>query len=387
MNEKQIRILTTPQDYGGVSWARVKLFHRTANRLKIAKVQALEAKFPSVVIEEMFRKCDVFHVRFNGPSILNVMKRFKANYPHKLMVFDTDDDIHNVNPFNSAYERFGTKDVIIKGDDKPLWTHGQAKFDKFKNRRMLIDYEECLHLADAVITTTPRLANTLKRWNDTTVIIPNSLDLSMWRDIKDTNKKKNEIRMVYSGGSSHYRDLEMVHQAINTLMKKYPNLKWYIVGQHFPAMTRDLDKDRYESFRWIRADGHSWRLSALDLDIGIIPLEDLEFNANKSCNKFYEYSALRIPTIASNVAPYCDEIVDGKNGFLFDTPDEMVAKVSNMIDNPVDRMNMGNKAYDWVKNNRDVNEVVKDWVGFMKKAARAKKKEFVKETQNNEMLK
>jgi len=168
----------------------------------------------------------------------------------------------------------------------------------------------------------------------------------------------------------------MVKPAIDALLKKYPQLKFINVGQAFPYITKDIPKDRLEISPWIRCDGHGFRMACIDGDIGICPLVDNEFNANKSCLKWYEYSALGMATVASNVPPYSDEIDDGNTGLLFRTPEEMVEKVSELIEDPIKGVDIGQKAREWVKRNRNAEEIVKDWVGFMEKAAKAKKGEL-----------
>ena len=384
--KEKLKIVTTPQDYGGVSWYRVKQFARLANKKNLAYVSEVQAKYDDRLIEEMFAKCDVFHVRFLNEHIANMVRTFKRNYPEKLVVFETDDDIHNTNPLNSAYERFGTREVRLS-DGKMLWEHGKGGLDIYRNRHRMVDYEYCLEQADAIITTTMRLKSTLEKWNDNVVVIPNAIWFDYWPQLDINRKNKEEVRLVYTCSASHFEDLQMVKPAIDALLKKYPQLKFINVGQAFPYITKDIPKDRLEISPWIRCDGHGFRMACIDGDIGICPLVDNEFNANKSCLKWYEYSALGMATVASNVPPYSDEIDDGNTGLLFRTPEEMVEKVSELIEDPIKRVDIGQKAREWVKRNRNAEEIVKDWVGFMEKAAKAKKGELDVDEPKIEVLK
>jgi glycosyltransferase involved in cell wall biosynthesis len=375
VSEDKLKIVTTPQDYGGAGWYRVKQFNRVANELDIANVRELEPKFSDRVIEKMFENCDVFHVRFRSESIVNLVRLFKNKYPEKLFVFDTDDDLHNTSPLNSAYERFGTEEVQLD-DGKLLWQHGKAKLDLYENRHRMVDYEYCLEQADAVITTTMTLKRKLEKWNDTVVVVPNAIWFDYWPKLDIRKEDKDEVRMLWQGGSSHFEDLQMVKPQIDKLMNKYKKLKFILVGQAFPYIVKDIPEDRLEVYNWIKCDGHGYRMACVDADIGLAPLRDTEFNRNKSCLKFYEYSALKTATVASNVVPYNYEIDDGTTGLLFNEPEEMVEQVSELVEDPIRRMELASNAHDWVKRNRDVKEVVKDWVEFMEKASKAKKGEF-----------
>jgi glycosyltransferase involved in cell wall biosynthesis len=115
-------------------------------------------------------------------------------------------------------------------------------------------------------------------------------------------------------------------------------------------------------------------MACINADIAIAPLEDKEFNRNKSSVKFYEYSALKIPSVVSNVPPYADEVQEKVNGLLFKTPDEFMRKVSALIDDPLLRRELGENAYAWVKEHRDVRVIAKDWVEVIKKTVEAMKK-------------
>lgn len=68
-------------------------------------------------------------------------------------------------------------------------------------------------------------------------------------------------------------------------------------------------------------------------DIGIMPLEDNEFNRGKYVNHFFEYSRAGIPGIYSNVEPYAGFIEDGKTGLLCDnTVEGWVHAFDRMMD-------------------------------------------------------
>ena len=94
------------------------------------------------------------------------------------------------------------------------------------------------------------------------------------------------------------------------------------------------------------------KIAALNLDIGICPLVDDEFNNHKSQLKWSEYSALKIPSVCSNLPPY-ECVEDGKTGYLAKDPDEFVDKLSLLIDNETLRKEIAENAY--AKNFADFN--------------------------------
>ena len=105
-------------------------------------------------------------------------------------------------------------------------------------------------------------------------------------------------------------------------------------------------------------------------DISLAPLSANVFNNCRSAIKFYEASVLKKPaaTLAQNTGPYKEEILDGKTGLLFETPEEFEQKLSRLIEDVAERRMLAANAKDWVSENRDamkrVPEVVAYWEGL-----------------------
>lgn len=367
-----LKILTPPMGEDGCWWYRVKNFANIANQEKLASVQEIKANDNDALVEAAFDACDALLYRFASESIVKVVKVFKKKYPHKPVILETDDDLFNISPLSNAYANLGTKEVFLP-DGTPLWQQGKAKFDLYENRKRLIDYEFCLSQSDLVLTTTIRLANKLKEYNEAVAVIPNAINFDFWPAL-DIKKETGVVNMVYAGGASHFEDLMMVKEALLKLMETYPQLHLHFVGQLFGGVKKGLPKSRVHFWPWVKADGHGYRMACINADIAIAPLEDKEFNRNKSSVKFYEYSALKIPSVVSNVPPYADEVQEKVNGLLFKTPDEFMRKVSALIDDPLLRRELGENAYAWVKEHRDVRVIAKDWVEVIKKTVEVMKK-------------
>jgi hypothetical protein len=83
----------------------------------------------------------------------------------------------------------------------------------------------------------------------------------------------------------------------------------------------------------------------MDVDIFIAPLVDNLFNRCKSSIKYWEYSALGIGGVYSNLDPYARVITNGENGFLASTPEEWYQVLKLLIDNRDLRHNVAQSAY------------------------------------------
>ena len=79
--------------------------------------------------------------------------------------------------------------------------------------------------------------------------------------------------------------------------------------------------------------------------VGIIPLDDNEFNRCKSAVKFFDYSLAGVPCICSSVRPYDDVIDDPDNGILvLDNEEAWVQAITVMISDHERRQRTADEA-------------------------------------------
>jgi glycosyltransferase involved in cell wall biosynthesis len=350
-----IRVVTPKIGLDGCSWYRSRLPLDKAKELGLIDLRELDTdKQDTKEIMELIKGAEVFYLRFSMAKAAAFIRDIKENYPQKKIVFDTDDDLLNVNYLSDSYATFGTKE-IYKEDGTPIWKEG-TQFDPYDNRKRMIDYEYCLSKADIVTVTTLHLAETVKAFNPNVAVIPNAIDFNRFPQIRID--KGDELRLLWHGGASHYQDLWSVKADLDRLMKDYPNLHFYLYGQPFPAITKDMPKERVHTAYWINADGHGYRLATVGADVAICPLVESDFNQNKSSIKFYENSALKIPTVAKKMLPYEADIVDGKTGLLY--TNNLYSQVKKLLDSKTLRARLGQGAYDWVQEHRNLSDIGRD---------------------------
>ena len=103
-----------------------------------------------------------------------------------------------------------------------------------------------------------------------------------------------------------------------------------------------------------------------NIDIGIAPLVDTEFNRSKSNLKYLEYSALGIPSVCSNVYPYAKTIKKGENGFLAKNIKHWKEHLERLIESSSLRKEIGEASYNFVKENYNQKDIAKQWAKLLK---------------------
>src|SRR6185503_3492877 len=274
-------------------------------------------------------------------------------YPPTL-IFDVDDNIDFVHPFNEAFVRLGTRDyagrIMKKGDvltttfEKdgtiiPLWEdqktiRNNEMFDIERNLKSNAELHRIARRCDGVTVPSPALARyyreELKCSN--VYIYPNSI---IPQDYPQPRLQPHEgVRILWQGGGSHMIDWFPLRDAVRAVALKYPQAKFVIWGTAFKWIHDNIPEDQFEFIDWLPYDAYKTMRTIVDCDINLCPLASNIFNQCKSGIKWYESTMPEKPeaTLAANVAPYSDEIVDGETGLLYNNPQEFAEKLGALIE-------------------------------------------------------
>lgn len=363
-------LILLPEKPTGVIWYRLKQFATITNRNSWLDVKFLDVNLPEDQLSQVISEADAYITRLNDTVAFDLFDIIRSGNQKKPIFVDIDDNYECVDPLSDMYEAYGMQDVQLQ-DGTYLWKDGSKRFDIKRNKKRLSRFKDIMREATGIICTTFKLREYATQYNDNVVVIPNAIDFDYFPDVKDNTKNKNEIRLLWAGGSSHYPDLVEIKKPLENLMTQNPNLHFYMVGVGFKGIVKDLPLDRVHIMPWVHANGHGYRLACIDADIAIAPLKEMEFNYYKSSVKYYEYSALKIPTIAKDIEPYCDDIIHDKTGLLYNTPDEFQASVQALINNPIKRIQYAKNAYEHVQNNRSIHGVTYDWSYYIQNVIEA----------------
>lgn len=273
--------------------------------------------------------CDV--LVFQRPSTEAWFKFIKTCQKFgKLVVCDYDDDPFNTSPLNPYYQYVGIEEVQWQwpdGTKEWLWSEGMTSasgkriFDIERNIANRDMFRLSFKKADLVTCTTNNLREEFLKINPNVAVLPNCIDPDFFP--KGLEFKKKEVRIGWQGGASHYEDLYIVRDAIKLVLEKNPSFKFIYFGDmRFEGMFKEINPNQIEFHSWINHSAYPYKLATLNLDIGLCPLEDNQFNRNKSSIKWMEYSALGIATIATNIPPYSIDITNDETGLLVDNNTE-----------------------------------------------------------------
>ncbi len=272
----------------------------------------------------------------------------------KKVIFECDDLIHTVPKSHYNYSD-------VKG-----WKKFQWYWRIFKTLR------QC----DGFISTNKNLDRVYGWFAKRSLVFPNYSELEHWFKEPKKNLKQDKIRLLWAGSTSHVGDLNWAKPILSTIMAKYPQVQFVYIGMG-GVPTSDLyaqfiygedffsylPKERRESVLPVFPNIWPYILASLQADIAIAPLEKNYFNSFKSQCKYLEYGINGIPGVYSKW--HYTDVKDGITGFVADTQEEWIEKLSILIEDVKMRESMSVKAREDVVNNHSVSNFLHNWQDFV----------------------
>ena len=224
---------------------------------------------------------------------------------------------------------------------------------------------EQMRLSDGLIVSTPYLAEMYKGINEKIYVVPNSIDFKVWDGL--SRKRSPRIRIGWIGGGTHGPDLEMIAPSIRNVLDKYKDV-WFYCIHGVPQIYKDMPKV-YWTRSWAKINLYPRFMASYKFDIGIAPLIDNNFNRGKSNLRWLEYSALKIPCVASPLPDFKRVIKHEKNGYLAESEKDWVGYLSQLIENESKRKAVGDSAYDTIKKDFNVSKNARHYMQLLKEVA------------------
>jgi len=151
------------------------------------------------------------------------------------------------------------------------------------------------------------------------------------------------FRVAFASGSQgHEVDFAEIADAMETFVTAAPNRRLMLLGH--------VDRSVLPKALALRTDAvpfstYEAYLGALaQADCAVMPLADDLFNQCKSAVRVIDAAAVAVPSIVGPVGDLAQMVVEGKTGHVAHSPEDWLARLTELADNPKGAAAMGKAA-------------------------------------------
>jgi len=192
-------------------------------------------------------------------------------------------------------------------------------------------YKQIILSADAVITSTPFLYDYYSKLRKNVFMVRNGIDINRWKKRQINSTKKLKIGWV---GATHWRSNDL--EQLSSFFGSYIQLRNILFQHSGHLLNAPKASDLLgvnEKFTRLKPLVPILEYPVLfrDIDIGIVPLNNIEFNHAKSFIKGLEYAASGIPFVSS-YSPEYQYLSDNGIGRIARSTSEWVYHLDELLD-------------------------------------------------------
>jgi len=263
-----------------------------------------------------------------GPPIFEwLYAKFNSNY-----IYDIDDLV-----FLKPKSKFNPIISFLKSRNNSIYLMKKAKH---------------------VITCTPYLDKFVRNYNTSTTDISSTINTYKYCAKVSYDFKEHKPILGWSGSFSTSKYLHLLTDVFRRLREKY-DFKILVMGDD----KFHIDGLDIEAIPW--KEEHEVSTIAR-FDIGLYPLPNEEWVLGKSGLKALQYMSLGIPTVATAIGANHRVIDNGISGFLVNTKEEWLQRLTLLLENQQIREDIGKAAAVRVENKYSINANRSTYVGIFK---------------------
>lgn len=165
---------------------------------------------------------------------------------------------------------------------------------------------------DAVIAGNEYLARWYRQYNDQVFVVPTAVNCEKYfPKPKAEQFQEDSITIGWIGSSGNFPQLELVRSVLEEFLSRWQDARVLIIADKPPPLWA-FDGKRVVFHRWSKKTEVA---SLQEVDIGIMPLLDNEWNRGKCSFKMLQYLAVGIPVVVSPVGMNKEVLDAGNVGF------------------------------------------------------------------------
>ena len=390
---------------------KIKVLVLPSDKSGVGKLRSID---PHISLQTLYN--DDFHIDIDYDPKLddnNFWKQYHIVHFHRSIGKNQDKSLLKLKELNQngVVTIIDIDDYWLPGVEHPAHTLvKQNKIDQY--------IKEHVKLAGSVTTTSTIFANEIKKINKNVFVLPNAINPNE-PQFNEPTIESEKLRFGWLGGSSHLHDLKLLEGCFDKVSSLKDNFELYLCGFDVRGTITEINKTtgeqkqreiRPEETIWAKYEeiftsnyknvSEEYKNSLLKFrenevypdasyyyrvwtkpvtsyaknyskfDVSLAPIKDTMFNRMKSQLKVIEAGFYKKAIIASDVGPYTLDLTNSvKNGKFVDGNALLVDKnrnhsdwayyIKKLIQNPTWVKDLGERLYETVSANYDLNVITK----------------------------
>ena len=252
--------------------------------------------------------------------------------------------------------------LVVDMDDDWILPANHLNYPNYVEMKPRI--ENNLRMADMVTCTNENLAQRIRPLNSNVHIFKNALPYGE-HQFTEFKEEDERVRIFWSGSCTHIDDLAILQNPLKRLKVHQDKIKMVLGGySDTDPVTKYIWDRMFASFTvngslpYMKIGStlpNNYMTLYEHADIMLIPLEKSEWHGCKSNLKILEAAAKKIPCIVSAVEPYIND-KDIPVLWVYNQKD-WFEHLNYLILNPEVRIEMGEKLYNYAKENYSIFDV------------------------------
>lgn len=225
--------------------------------------------------------------------------------------------------------------IVFDYDDAIYAENPSAKgiFKWLSDKRKMV-FDNVLKISKVVIVENEYNKKYAANYCGNIVILTGPIDTDRNKPRTNTTDNKR-VNIGWIGHPRTAHNLLLIENVFHDILSKSENIDFTFVGCGDVSFIKPFP---FKNFPW----SLNTEIELLQtFDIGIMPIEDNEWNRGKGGTKLLQYMATGIPCIASPVGVNNEIIIDGVTGYLPHSMEEWRTQISTLINNSELRVRMG----------------------------------------------
>jgi len=171
-----------------------------------------------------------------------------------------------------------------------------------------------------------------RKYNNNVVRIPTTVDtFNQHNKLKEQNT--NKIALGWTGSHSTMKFLDDIVPVLKNLENKF-NYEFIVISNKAPEF-------QLKDLRFIPWNEETEVKDLLEMNIGVMPLENDAWGEGKCGFKLIQYLSLGIPAVASPVGVNQIIVEEGRNGYLCESNEQWEQALTELMTDAEKRKNMG----------------------------------------------